>query len=96
MLTAEIDRIPSRSEYDDLLRRIRKSAAERGLGDNLDSILRQQSLVDQPEWKDRNRNLAEVMSEYVDRLPAGEADRFLSKVHEVARQRGLDPADLAV
>ncbi|MEZ5042221.1 MAG: hypothetical protein R2828_20150 [Saprospiraceae bacterium] len=62
VVTKNIDQVPSQKTYDELTLSIKKDMENRGLEDYLrEQILEKQKLIEQPEWKDKDAQLMQLI-----------------------------------
>ena len=80
IVTLEIDRIKSRTVYDEVVGGIRPKMQDAGLEQFLrEEILRKQGLIEQPEWENEDDKILRLLKEKLNQ--PGQKD-FLEKMHE--------------
>jgi|GEM_PF-986326 len=87
ILTNNIDKIGSQTEYDKLVGNIRKTMDVKGLNRDLEKILKEQNLVDQPKWKDKDEQILRLISKH---LKEKKAIENVAQLEAEARDLGLD------
>lgn len=87
ILTDNIDKIGSQTEYDKLVGNIRKTMDVKGLNRDLEQILREQNLDDQPEWDDKDQQVLRLISKY---LKEKKGIEDVAILEAEARELGLD------
>jgi hypothetical protein len=69
VVTTEINGIPERLVYDDLIKRIQPKVSERGLSNHLNQVLKEQNLLNQPNWKEDDRLQLDLMKNIIRSSP---------------------------
>ena len=87
ILTNNIDKIGSQTEYDKLVGNIRKTMDVKGLNRDLEQILREQNLDEQPEWDDKDKQVLRLISKH---LKEKKAIEDVAALEAEARNLGLD------
>jgi len=87
ILTDNIDKIGSQAEYDRLVGNIRKNMNIKGLNHDLEAILREQNLDEQPEWDDKDQQVLRLISKY---LKEKKGIEDVAILEAEARELGLD------
>jgi len=95
VLTKQIDGIGSQTEYDKLIHKVKETMDVRGLSKDLDAILEEEKLLNQPEWNDKDQQVLKLISKYL-KSREGMRARGLSDVdpltaiYDEARELGLE------
>jgi len=87
VLTNNIDKIGSQTEYDRLVGNIRKTMDVKGLNEDLAQILKEQNLDEQPEWDDKDKQVLRLISKH---LKEKKAIEDVATLEAEARNLGLD------
>lgn len=87
ILTNNIDKIGSQTEYDKLVGNIRKTMDVKGLNEELAEILKEQNLDEQPEWDDKDKQVLRLISKH---LKEKRAIEDVATLEAEARDLGLD------
>ncbi len=87
ILTNNIDKIGSQTEYDKLVGNIRKTMDVKGLNQDLEQILKEQHLDEQPEWDDKDKQVLRLISKH---LKEKKGIEDVAALEAEARDLGLD------
>jgi len=87
VLTNNIDKIGNQTEYDKLVGNIRKTMDVKGLNKELERILKEQDLDEQPEWDDKDKQVLRLISKH---LKEKKAIEDVATLEAEARDLGLD------
>ncbi len=95
VLTKQINEIGNQAEYDKLVQKVRETMDVRGLSEDLEAILAEQKLHEQPEWDDKDQQVLKLISKYLKNREGmntrGLADADpLANIYDEARELGLE------
>ena len=91
IITQKVDKIPNQPVYDQLVAGIKKEVSEKGLEPQLQSILKKQGLYRQPDWLDKDRQVLNLMSKYLNKAQDSDTrSELLKKIKQESSIIGLE------
>ncbi|QMU29886.1 hypothetical protein [Adhaeribacter radiodurans] len=91
IITKQIDKIPNQLLYDQLVRAIHQETETKGLESHLQQILKEENLYQQPEWQNKDYQVLQLMSRYLQSLKDDATGKvILQNLTQEAKKVNLD------